>query len=129
MKKENLRGLSEVRVTKEELLEKVIENRTQHMATYREARDKYHREYLDEVISLELLARDEQIEEVQEKIFALVRMEEPRSHLEEYNRVVSLLKASQDEEFVLSAREFEQYWRDEWAWKEEFINSTSRYNR
>ena len=49
----------------------------------------------------------------------------PDNHVKEYDGTISLLKASLDEEFVLTNSEFSQYVRDEWGWKNTFMTTVS----
>jgi len=116
---ETLRGLSSVRVTKEFLLEKLQANREEHSVVYEEAMLGWNTKVLEFLES--------SIERVKSDLnfnpFININLPKPDNHLLDYDRAIDLLKASLDTEFVLTSKEFAQYVRDEWDWKD-YFNAT-----
>jgi hypothetical protein len=51
------------------------------------------------------------------KIQRALSMAEPQDHTKDYDRVIDMLEMSQDEIIEIEAHEFDQYVRDNWAWK------------
>lgn len=51
----------------------------------------------------------------------------PVSHEDDYNRVIDMLEYTTDQEVVLSQSEFDQFMRDEWAWKSQHLVSMTAY--
>lgn len=129
MENDNRRDLSEVRVDKAELLERVKENKKQHVAEYEQAMKGWREEIIRRAREIGELAHadDLQIEKIRNKASKLRYEEKPKSHEKDYDHVIDLLKASKDSEFVISSRDFARYWRDAWDWKDEFLNTTSKY--
>lgn len=125
---DNRRGLHEVRVKKDDLIEKMQANLETHRAEYNEAYLGWVREFDRGIVALEkarasLLG----VDECKARLRALNTLVEPKSHEEEYTETLELLFASQDEEFVLDTQTFNQFWRDNWRWKNDFITSNARY--
>jgi hypothetical protein len=116
---DTLRGLSTVRVSKDFLLEKLETNRKEHKAIYEKAMQGWHLQIID---TLKKELKKVKIDkEYQPKCFVV----KPGNHVKEYDRTIDLLKASLDEEFVLTSSEFSQYVRDEWGWKDVFMTTVS----
>lgn len=120
MEEEKLRGLSSVRVSKEFLLGKLEINREDHIAIYKEALQAWHLQILNTL--KKELKKVENNKEYQPNCYVA----KPVSHEKSYNRIIALLSASLDEEFVLLNSEFSQYVQDEWGWKEQFMTTVSR---
>ena len=119
MEMDRLRGLNTVRVSKDFLLEKLETNRKSHKAVYEEAMKGWHLQTID--ILKKELKKVKNDEEYQPSCFVA----KPGSHVKEYDETIDLLKASLDEEFVLTNSEFSQYVRDEWGWKDVFMTTVS----
>ena len=51
----------------------------------------------------------------------------PENHLEDYDRVLDLLKMTLDEELELREHEFNCYIRDQWDWTGRFKNISATY--
>lgn len=112
----------EVVVPKEKLVETLTANRDAHRAIFDEALEGY------KTRSVELL--EEHIERIKkgkvERI--VVSLPVPEDHTDDYDRALTSLEWSIFDEVELSMREFDQYVRDNWAWKGEFTATTSMYN-
>lgn len=118
-----LRGLDSVRVNKDDVLEKLEDNHTQHMADYKEAIKGWE---LEVHLTAEDIASGHEVQSNLDKILRL-RREKPSSHEDDYLCAIEMLKASLDDELELSSSEFKSYMLDDWHWKQEFRMSTSRY--
>ena len=51
----------------------------------------------------------------------------PINHIEDYERAINLLEFSVADKVKLSVGEFDQYARNNWAWKKEFVVSSLNY--
>lgn len=109
-------------VQKDKLVETLTTNRDAHRAIFEEALEGY------KTRSVELL--EEHIERIRkgkvERI--LVSLPLPEDHTDDYDRALTSLDWSIFDEVELSMREFDQYVRDNWTWKQEFTATTSLYN-
>lgn len=114
-----LRGLNTVRVSKDFLLEKLEINRESHKTIYEEAMEGWHLQIVDTLKGEFKKVKADK--EYQPSCFVA----KPDNHVKEYDGTIALLKASLDEEFVLTSSEFAQYVRDEWAWKGTFMTTVS----
>ena len=116
---ETLRGLGNVRVTKGFLLDKLTVNRKSHKDLYDKAMKGWH---LKVVKALEKECKKVEADAAyQPSVF----VQKPISYTKNYDRTIDLLEASLDKEFVLTTKEFSQYVRDEWDWKEGFMTTVS----
>lgn len=114
--------LSTIVMPKDKVIEINTTNRDGHQAVFDEAMQGY------ETRSIELL--QEHIERIKkgkrERI--LVSLPVPENHTEDYDRIISFLEHDIRDEVELSARDFDQYIRDNWSWKGEFVATTAMYN-
>ena len=53
---------------------------------------------------------------------------EPRSYENDYERAIMMLEMSVDDHIELDADQFDQYVRDNWTWKRNFIAMSAAYN-
>ena len=53
----------------------------------------------------------------------------PVNHLEDYDRVINMLEFSVADKVSLSSDDFDAYVRNNWTWKEQFVNSNLFYVR
>lgn len=109
-------------VQKDKLVETLTTNRDAHRAIFEEALEGY------KTRSVELL--EEHIERIKkgkvERI--VVSLPVPEDHTDDYDRALTSLEWSIFDEVELTMREFDQYVRDNWSWKQEFAATTSLYN-
>jgi len=119
--KNQLNGLSIVRVNREDLLEAVKANRENHRATFEEAMDGYKKR------SIELL--EDHIKRIKanapERV--MVSLPFPEDHTEDYDRVIAQLQWSLDDELYLTETEFDTYVRDNWGWSAIVASTNALY--
>lgn len=114
-----------VNIDRVKLLEIVKENRTKHIAEFKDAMKGYRAAYigrLNDVLEVAdtdngLLERD-----------ILRNLPEPENHEKEYDRVIRMLELSADPLIELSDHEFNQYVLDEWVWAARAKLSNSYYS-
>lgn len=51
----------------------------------------------------------------------------PQNHLEDYDRVIDLLKFSVADKVELSSQDFDAYVRNNWAWRKSFLDTNTTY--
>lgn len=114
-------GLGLISVHKAELIDRIRLNRDQHRAVFEKAIQGYHDELKRELADrLDRLIKGQHID----KHIALL---EPEDHTEDYDRVLDMLEMSVDDEVTITAQEFAQYVRDDWAWKRQWVATNSAY--
>jgi hypothetical protein len=110
-----------VKVSKARLLEALKRNRDDHVVKYNEAMTGY-------VVAVR--------KELQEKLDALTRGKkvspyskhhEPESHLDDYDTVIGMLDMAGDDAIELTQRDYIQYVKDEWGWKQQWTASNTGY--
>jgi hypothetical protein len=127
MNKDNRRGLGEVRVSKPELIAKMTGNLAIHQAEYAEALAGWQKKFFAAIQALEEARTHLSVEECELRLKDLNKLTKPTSHENEYIETLDLLEASRDDEFVLDVNSFNQYWRDNWRWSDNFSTSNARY--
>ena len=97
------------------LLEKLTENLETHKKEYEEARKGFKIEVQEQIESLQkLIERKPDTFKVPRD---LQRISPPDCHIEEYERVISMLKACTDDELDLDADQYAAYVENKWAWQ------------
>jgi hypothetical protein len=116
-----LRGLSTVRMGKNELLKRIKTNRDEHRKIYEEAMEGWKRSVID---ALDAAYKDA----LEGKAYRVAfRLEQPEDHTDEYDTVIELLEASLDDEFELTYTHFSNYVLDKWGWQDHFLGTASSY--
>ena len=116
------RGLSEVLLSKEILLEKVRENYLAHRQKFEEAMDGYKVKVVGLLEEHIQRIRDNAPEKV------LIQLPMPEDHSSDYERVIEMLEWSKDTELELDEQEFATYVLDQWGWQEGFTQTYAMYS-
>jgi uncharacterized protein YbjQ (UPF0145 family) len=111
-----------VKVSKDELLAKLRENREKHEAEYEDAVLKHRGEAI-----AELQLRLQKIE-AGGKIDLSFNLPTPKEFLESFDEAISMLEWEQSDEIELDQRDFQRYVLNKWEWGQLFAASTSLYN-
>lgn len=122
--KMEVRGLKAITVKKADLLERVRANRESHAKAYIEAMDGY-KVALRETVARALLRIDGG-EALENESFVCLPSK-PKTHEEDYSRVIDALEMATEETFDLPIDEFARYARDEWDWKAQFAQTVGAY--
>ena len=114
-------SMDEVVMEKARLVETLTTNREAHRELFEKALVGYRAR------AIELL--NEHIERIKkgkiEKVQVFLPI--PEDHTDDYDRALASLEWSIYDTVELSMREFDAYVRDSWAWKQDFVNTTSIY--
>lgn len=113
--------MREVTVTKEDLRSRVQHNRDEHRQVFEKALDIYRERILQH-----LEAKIAQVKKG-EKIEHYIALPEPEDHTKDYERVLSMIDMSVDEQITLTSLEFAQYVMNDWPWRESFAANTGSY--
>lgn len=115
--------MKSIRVQKIDLLRKLDINRTKHKEDF-EAASIGYKKALKKCL-MELLGSIETDTLDRSDLNEIFQISCPKSHEEEYNVVIEMMKMSDDNVVEITAEEFRQYVRDDWNWKPDF-NTTKR---
>jgi len=121
------------KVRTSELLNKLKENRAIHDAEWEEAHGKWRsfqtgkmRAYLAALqTAIESAESGGKISFPHQRDFML---EEPKSHVAEYDKVIARMTMTVDETIHISHEDFDHYVLDDWSWKRQFAATNSIYN-
>lgn len=137
-----------VRIEKKKLLDKIKENRTRHQKLWEAsikgwktatavALEKYSTTCTEMAEKSNALAdkmRSTDETDVDQKLISELGgiyphlPKRPENHVEEYDEIIERLEFSLDEEINLTHQDFNQYVRDKWGWKGEFIATSNLYS-
>lgn len=106
--------MENIRVSKQELLKVVRENREKHKTEYLEAIKAYR------VKAADLLNQELQKIVSGDKFQVRFDLVKPESHEKEYDLAIKMLEMSVDETIEISQQEFNELVNDEWNWKYSF---------
>ena len=108
---------------KEEVLNKLRENREEHISLVQKAQ-KGHREKFKEM----LLERIEQID-AGEPVSTQFDLYVPENHVTDYDRVIEMLEMATEDEIELDDVQFQAYVRGKWSWEHHWLAANSVYSR
>ena len=114
--------LSEVIVTKEQLLAKLKENLAAHKTIAQEAREGYIKK-TQEVLQKKL-------DEAKEGKFVHLsfNLPEPQDHSKEYEQTIIMVEWDNRVELTLTQHEFKSYILDEWTWDRNSLVTNAIYS-
>lgn len=101
--------MENVRVSKKELLEKVMQNRNQHAELFKKAQEGFVRRWTEEMHDMMKAAENGDVR-------LYVGLTPPSDHTAEYNRAIRMLEMSQDDTIEIDTETFAQLVMNEWQW-------------
>ena len=115
--------LDSVRVDRGKLLDTLKENKAKHAAEYRDAVEKYR-----EAAEKALRKRAIEIRDGKTLRKEVDDLPEPKSFEDDYDRAISMVEWSAEDQLDLDERNFRAWVLDEWEWGRHFAAATSIYN-
>ncbi len=119
-----LSGTKTYKVNKDNLIQKITQNRDKHLTEYTLAYERYLVALADEL--QEVLDRIHNKEKVTLK--DIQDLPKPENHTKEYDQVLGLLTMSIETEIEITPSDYSQYILDEWSWKHQVNFSNSYYH-
>ena len=116
------RGLDTVLLDRGDLLVQVEGNYAKHRDKFEEAMAGYKElalKYLNEQIERIKFNAPEQV---------IVSLPMPEDHSDDYQRVIEMLKWSEDTTLELNEQEFSTYVLDQWGWQQGFAQTYAMYS-
>lgn len=117
---------------KDDVLARVEANREQHEKDYNDAIKGYWIELAEKLEELrDQLARSlaqAKNEENPDRLSFAIHLRKPQHYLDDYDRVIDMLKLTTEESIKLDESQYRQYVRDEWDWKQEFTQTNVAYH-
>lgn len=139
--------LKEVTVKVSELLEALEENRQNHVKEYEESIAGYKDSAKEKLKQARITALDNlktNFTKIEQEIndfdpenakdyFELLQQEMvhlpvPRNHSQEYDQAIAMVGWEQNEEIILTNKQFRTLILDEWDWQEQFKTVSAFYN-
>lgn len=110
-----------VKVRREELLEKLKENRTNHRAVFERAIVVFKKKVVEEL--------EDHLERAKkgERVPRHSQLTQPMDQTREYDQAIAMLEMSVDDEISITSSEFRCFVLDMWSWKGQFATSNRNY--
>lgn len=108
-------------ISKDRLLKEIKKNRDQHRSTFEEALQGWKERVLEE---LEKAINDAKKGREYRTYFNLPQ---PEDHTPAYDEVISQIEWTEENKIELDFNQFNQFVRDDWGWKKDFLANTSMY--
>lgn len=112
----------EVTVKREELLERLRENREKHEQEFNQAISQWQNELQSSIESIKPSAEFEFPQSLEQ-----LRDDCPVSHVNDYDQAIDMFGMCVTEEIKLDSDAFNTFCRDEWGWKDSL--ATNRFYR
>lgn len=113
--------MEQIRIDKKRLVDTLTINREKHTAKAVAAKEGYRLELIETLEKLLGQAKSG------DKIDHNLDLSHPEDYTKEYDAVLQMLDFEQNQEVVLSNRDFRRYVLDEWDWQRSFGGSNSLY--
>lgn len=115
--------MDSIKVNKIDLLVKLKANRENHRTIFLEAQKGYREMAIAELDKTLQDARDGK------RFNRSLSLTAPVDMTKEYDTAIEMLEMSVDKHVTLTSRQFSNYIKDDWAWKQSFLLSNSRYSK
>lgn len=114
--------MKDILVNKTELLGTLQRNRTEHQEIFAEAEKGYH------LKAIGLLRAELDKAEKGEEFKTYIELTKPASYVKEYDRIIGMLKMSEEPLISLSEQDYRNFVLDEWQWSGTFYASNVSYS-
>lgn len=128
-------GTLEFEFSREELLARMKENRDKHSLQFKQALVGYYLEVAEQAKDIASQARklSKEAEEASKGNGSVdnnnfyVQAIKPEDHTADYNRVIDMFELAKQDTIKLNERQFAQFIRDEWDWKDRVYATNAFY--
>lgn len=103
------------------LIEKLKANRKKHLADYEAAKVEYRKELIA------LLEKKLKAAKRSRKVNHHIKLAIPVQYSKEYDKAISMLELTSDEQVELDPILYSQLVLDDWEWKDDFLSNTASY--
>jgi len=107
---------------REDLLERIKENRNKHEVNFKEAKENYR------IAIVETLTQMLETAKENKKVPHVINLKQPVHYLKDYDRTIKMLEMAQDDIIELSSSDFSRLVMDEWSWSRSFNENTLSYS-
>lgn len=113
--------MNSVTISKDKLLKELKANRAIHIAKYHEALIEWKKQVIEEL--------QKTLDNAKNKIEYKTRIDlpEPIEYTSSYNEIIDQVEWNEEELIELDLFNFNQYIRDDWTWKQDFLSNTTQY--
>jgi hypothetical protein len=107
---------------KEKVLTALIKNREEHAKIVQEAQKGYREKAIEAVEKLLVELKEGK------RVSLHIPLEIPVSHLDDFDRVIEMLRMTINPMVELDEGEFQVYVRNKWNWQRQFLESNAIYS-
>ena len=117
----NRAGEITIEVDKNDLLDRLRENRANHRQLFERAWEGYCKLAHEEL--------EKMLAEIRQRkpIARFLSHTPPDDHTDDYDDVIEMLEMDLGEKVTLSQSQFRQYVKDDWGWQDQWITSNTAY--
>ena len=113
--------MQKVIISKEKLLKKIKKNRDTHRETFEEALQGWEKRVYQELSQALSDAKHGR------QFRTYFNLPQPEDHTPEYDAVIDQIEWTEEEQIELDFHQFNQFVRDDWGWKADFLSNTAMY--
>lgn len=113
-----------VNVKRTDLLAELTKNREKHAAEYKTAMEGYRIEVVNQ---LSLAVAKIKADESSFDAGITISEDPPEDHTADYDLAIKMMEMSTDETIHMDSNSFNQYVMDNWAWKQTFAATSSKF--
>ena len=112
-----------IKISKNKLLTKMRENREAHRKQFEEALEGWKERVIEEL--------EKAVENAKKgiKFETFFHLPRPDDHTADYDAIIDQVEWNERGEIELDIHTFNQYVRDDWGWKEDFISTNAMYSK
>ena len=110
-----------VKISKDKLLKKLKKNRDNHRKTFEKALEGWKQRVLKEL--------DKALKDAKSgrRFVTSFELPQPADHTADYDAVIEQIDWNEEEFIFLDFYQFNQFVRDDWGWKNDFMSVAERY--
>ncbi len=115
--------MEKILISKERLLSQMEKNRAEHRRQFEEALNGWKERVLEELGNAIVDAK------AGRKFSTFINLPQPVDHTPEYDAIIDQVNWHLEDQIELSLREFNQFVRDDWGWKKDFMATNVFYSK
>lgn len=113
--------MQNITVNKSALLDKLRENRDDHVGLFLKAQEAYRKKLIEVLDDRLAQARADR------KVSTYIAMPEPVDYTEEFEKAIAMVEWAEGDTIDLSEKDFSRYVLNKWEWAAAFATNTTAY--
>jgi hypothetical protein len=114
--------MKDVTVNKDQLLDALRKNRSNHQKIFDEALEGWRKEAITVLGDAVAKAK------AGAKFQTYINLPRPKNQIPDYDRAIKMLEMSIDSQITVSAQDFEAFVLDRWNWQKTFLQHSNKFS-